>query len=690
MPRAKSKKIPLKKPARLPKPPLPELEVQEKTKTGAFLLLMLVVIGITFFSYLVYSAISLNTGSVKMAASVATPDFYVNCDAVANGSGTLASPFNSIAGALASDLVVSGKRLEVQASDCTKEGRIVITKSGIILQAKSPVATKGFTVFNIGAMQPVNGVTIDGFNITTDAGTDPINGPGIILYGNDHTISNNIISNTYRQGIYLNGEYSYEVKRNKIINNKISRAGLAITDFGELFFASGIVVSGAQAGNNLIDGNEVFENQHAGIAIVGQANNNTVSNNRNISNNGGYGIVLSSGAGNNIVEKNVVYGNGRKMDDVFGIDVFKAGNNNIVRYNEVYGQYDTLNDGSIGVNPGNANNGGTSKFGTGGIRFDGEVPSATAWEATGNQAYYNLVYNERVGLAVLNFNNVSLYNNTVYNITDSGLSFLAYNDAKTNFGGLVVKNNIIHTAGKAVSYLVRPNSTWSSYPVFNNNIYYQNGGAKFVWLVDGSSANEVDFSGWKKLTAIAVNGSDAGSLISDPLLTSPASGNFVLGAGSPAVNSGLPVGLNYDLSGQLLVGNPDVGAYESATAAVCVENWSCGEWSDCVNGTQTRSCTDANICGTTISKPEVSQACTAACLPNCTGKVCGDNGCGGSCGTCATGQTCTNGACLSAKITCTTDSCCKTNYYPYVRYNRYKRKCCRSSSLFTSNSNCVN
>lgn len=34
------------------------------------------------------------------------------------------------------------------------------------------------------------------------------------------------------------------------------------------------------------------------------------------------------------------------------------------------------------------------------------------------------------------------------------------------------------------------------------------------------------------------------------------------------------------------------------------------------------------------------------CRPNCTGKVCGDNGCGGTCGTCAQGQPfCCNGAC---------------------------------------------
>jgi PGF-pre-PGF domain-containing protein len=41
----------------------------------------------------------------------------------------------------------------------------------------------------------------------------------------------------------------------------------------------------------------------------------------------------------------------------------------------------------------------------------------------------------------------------------------------------------------------------------------------------------------------------------------------------------------------------------------CVESWSCTEWSDC-NGVQTRTCTDSNTCGTTVSKPTESQSCT--------------------------------------------------------------------------------
>lgn len=41
----------------------------------------------------------------------------------------------------------------------------------------------------------------------------------------------------------------------------------------------------------------------------------------------------------------------------------------------------------------------------------------------------------------------------------------------------------------------------------------------------------------------------------------------------------------------------------------CTENWSCSNWSDCLNGEQTRNCTDQNSCETQLKKPEVSQTC---------------------------------------------------------------------------------
>jgi hypothetical protein len=41
----------------------------------------------------------------------------------------------------------------------------------------------------------------------------------------------------------------------------------------------------------------------------------------------------------------------------------------------------------------------------------------------------------------------------------------------------------------------------------------------------------------------------------------------------------------------------------------CEENWSCGEWKECIGGEQTRECIDLNSCNTTENKPSESQSC---------------------------------------------------------------------------------
>jgi len=48
----------------------------------------------------------------------------------------------------------------------------------------------------------------------------------------------------------------------------------------------------------------------------------------------------------------------------------------------------------------------------------------------------------------------------------------------------------------------------------------------------------------------------------------------------------------------------------------CVESWSCEEWSECVNGRQIRECLDANSCGTEISMPEIDEGCGVAEVKN--------------------------------------------------------------------------
>ena len=52
-------------------------------------------------------------------------------------------------------------------------------------------------------------------------------------------------------------------------------------------------------------------------------------------------------------------------------------------------------------------------------------------------------------------------------------------------------------------------------------------------------------------------------------------------------------------------------------------------------------------CGTCATdKTCDNEKCVRDCQPDCSGKECGDDGCGGSCGTCQQDETCTNGSCV--------------------------------------------
>lgn len=84
------------------------------------------------------------------------------------------------------------------------------------------------------------------------------------------------------------------------------------------------------------------------------------------------------------------------------------------------------------------------------------------------------------------------------------------------------------------------------------------------------------------------------------------------------------------------------GSY-NISAASCMENWTCTNWSACSNGQRIRTCSDSNSCGTTAQKPIEAETCSfSACSENwsCTAwSDCSDNqrtrACadGNSCGT---------------------------------------------------------
>jgi hypothetical protein len=63
-------------------------------------------------------------------------------------------------------------------------------------------------------------------------------------------------------------------------------------------------------------------------------------------------------------------------------------------------------------------------------------------------------------------------------------------------------------------------------------------------------------------------------------------------------------------------GSVSVIGGESTNSYICSEDWQCGEWSDCKNGIQTRTCTDSNSCGTSNGKPSTEQQCETTTSTN--------------------------------------------------------------------------
>ena len=56
---------------------------------------------------------------------------------------------------------------------------------------------------------------------------------------------------------------------------------------------------------------------------------------------------------------------------------------------------------------------------------------------------------------------------------------------------------------------------------------------------------------------------------------------------------------------------PNSQQIKEQTQEICVEEWVCSDWSSCASGSQTRTCTDTNSCGTANNKPDEQKNCDA-------------------------------------------------------------------------------
>ena len=85
----------------------------------------------------------------------------------------------------------------------------------------------------------------------------------------------------------------------------------------------------------------------------------------------------------------------------------------------------------------------------------------------------------------------------------------------------------------------------------------------------------------------------------------------------------------------------------------------------CIPDCSGKQCGDDG-CGGSCGSCQSGEVCQGnqcqSCTPDCTGKVCGDDGCGGSCGSCQSNETCSNNQCIPCDPMNFTQACTDQNF----------------------------
>jgi hypothetical protein len=306
---------------------------------------------------------------------------------------------------------------------------------------------------------------------------------------------------------------------------------------------------------------------------------------------GGVPVQLSSS--NNIVTSNYFHDcYAASYDYTFdggGVEFFEEGSvieNNIIAYNTFYDCNGIFEFGS--TNDGVANN-----------------------LIQNNKIYYNKIINNNTVVYINNNGqyrtkvvNLQFYNNvmlqTVPNTNPGGSSGIMFSLATSDAtaGIIVLKNNIIQVSNGLA--LTRSGQLNGTNLIHTNNIYKLSGGTVTNFTLD---ATEISTSGtiWTNTTN-----------------TNPLNWDYRLISTSPAINSGVNLGLTRDFGNNVVNNPPDIGIYEYNSVAPTPCNFTYGTWTTCSNGTQTRTYTSSPANCTGVPPADsLTRTCTTP-IVNCT------------------------------------------------------------------------
>ena len=168
-----------------------------------------------------------------------------------------------------------------------------------------------------------------------------------------------------------------------------------------------------------------------------------------------------------------------------------------------------------------------------------------------NNTFENMYLSTAITVEGTILKNSIIANNTIVNCYEACITF-----GKASFSNDVVKNNIFYNDKyNTCSLLLINSSTCLSGIDLDYNLYYKNTGIDVK--IENIPKTLAQFK--------SVYTSEAQhSFFGDPLFVDPVNNDFGLKTGSPAIQSGVNLGLK-DISGNLISGNPDIGAIQSGT-----------------------------------------------------------------------------------------------------------------------------
>jgi len=343
----------------------------------------------------------------------------------------------------------------------------------------------------------------------------------------------------------------------------------------------------------------------------------------------GYGVYFPPGNNSNTVDSCDI-GNLRMIrntptsvnpdDDYGGVPVQLSSSNNIVTSNYFHDCYAASYDYTF-------DGGGVEFFEEGSIIENNIIAYNTFYDCNGifefgstndgvannliqnNKIYYNKIINNNTVVYINNngqyktaVRNLQFYNNvmlqTVPNTNPSGSSGIMFSLATSDAtaGIIVLKNNIIQVSnGLSLTRSGQLNGTNLTH---TNNIYKLSNGSVTNFTLDGT---EISTSG-----TIWVNTSDANPLNWDYRLTST----------SPAINTGVNIGLTRDFGGNTVGTTPSIGIYQYNGVAPTPCTFTYGSWTTCSNGTQTRSFTSTPTgCSGVPPTDSITRTCASPITP---------------------------------------------------------------------------